>query len=138
MSRVEYSPLYYELGFEDEWGLRPDFPTFITDTFWPQILGEIGVLGLLAYLVFVAAIGLSLWRAARAFSDPLLACFCLGTLMVFGHALVETLASSMFHSPPRVYLLFGAVGMCLSLLRSARQTDQPEPRGDLALDGAGG
>jgi hypothetical protein len=128
MSRIEYSPVYHDLGFDTIWGLKPSFPHFITDTFWPQILGEIGVFGVLAYVVFIGAVGIGLWRAAHAFDDPLLAAFCLGTLMVFGHALVETLASSMFHSPPRVYLLFGAVGMALSLLRVAG------PRGVARVD----
>jgi hypothetical protein len=37
--------------------------------------------------------------------------------MVFVAGLVETLASSMFDSPPRIYLLFGAVGVALSVAR---------------------
>ena len=49
--------------------------------------------------------------------DPFLRAFTLGTLMIFGEALVETLASSMFDSPPRIYLIFGAVGMCLAFRR---------------------
>jgi O-antigen ligase len=116
MSRVEYSPLYRELGFDSVWGLRPDFPLFITDTFWPQILGEIGVFGVAAYLVFIGVVGYQLWRATKVVDDRLLLAFCLGALMVFGHALVETLASSMFHSPTRVYLLFGALGIALAVL----------------------
>ena len=37
--------------------------------------------------------------------------------MIFGETLVETLASSMFDSPPRIYLIFGAVGMCFAFRR---------------------
>lgn len=123
MSRIEYSPIYRELGFDEVWGLSPTYPLFITDTFWPQILGEIGVLGVAAYLVFVVAVGWDLWRSTRIVRDPLLLVFCLAALMVFGHALVETLASSMFHSPPRIYLLFGAVGAALALLHAARRRE---------------
>jgi hypothetical protein len=122
MSTVEYSPLYYDLGFDRVWGLSPSHSAFVTDTFWPQILGEVGLFGLLAYLLFVALVGRDAWRAARAFRDrPLLLFFTLGALMVFANGLIETLASSMFHSPPRIYLLFGAVGISLALLRMKGQ-----------------
>jgi len=124
MSRVEYSPLYDRLGFDRIWGLSREYPNFITDTFWPQILGEIGLFGLVAYLVFVAAVGFDLLRAARRFrAEPLLYVFTVGALMVFANGLVETLASSMFHSPPRIYLLFGAVGISLALLRMHGRQD---------------
>jgi hypothetical protein len=115
MSAVEYSPLYYRFGFDDVPGLSPTDTRFVTDTFWPAILGEVGVFGVLAYLVFIGAVGLDVWRASRTFHEPLLWAFCLGTLMVFAHGLAETLASSMYHSPPRIYLLFGATGVAVSL-----------------------
>jgi hypothetical protein len=41
--------------------------------------------------------------------------------MVFVQAMVDTLASSLFESPPRVYLLFGVVGIALSLARTTRK-----------------
>jgi hypothetical protein len=127
MSRIEYSPLYERLGFDQIWGLSPDFPNFITDTFWPQILGEIGVFGLLAYLLFVALVGLDLWHASRTFrAQPVIWFFTLGALMVFANGLVETLASSMFHSPPRIYLLFGAAGVSLALLRRHRREERSD------------
>lgn len=119
ISRTEYSPLYERYGLDEVVGLGPDGPNFITDAFWPHILGETGVIGLAAYLVFVGAVGLSLWRAARRNDvGPFARAFLLGAWMVFLHALVETLASSMFNSPPRVYLLFAALGVALSLERS--------------------
>lgn len=118
LSRHEYSPLYEQYGLDQVPGLRREGRNFTADTFWPHILGETGVFGLAAYLVFVGALGVALWQAAGALSsDPLLRTFYLGSWMVFLEALVETLASSMFESPPRVYLLFGAVGMALSLRR---------------------
>jgi hypothetical protein len=43
---------------------------------------------------------------------------------VFAQAIVESLASSMFHSPPRVYLLYLAFGVVLSLAWRSR-TDEP-------------
>jgi hypothetical protein len=100
---------------------------FVMDTFWPRILGETGVFGFAAYVVFAGAIGVALWRiSGRATAaDPWVRALALGTLMVFSEALVETLASSMFDSPARIYLVFGAVGMCYALRR--RYLDDPQP-----------
>jgi len=123
MSRVEYSPLYQQYGLSDVYGLRPRNPIFVTDTFWPQILGETGALGLAAYLVFVGYLFVSLWRSSTQVVTPLLRAFCLGALLIFVQALVESLASPMFHSPPRAYLTLATVGAALALARFAGRTD---------------
>lgn len=119
MSRVEFSPLYQQYGLDRIWGLTPNFRAYVTDTFWPHILGEIGVFGLLAYGLFLGALGWSVWKATRRVVAPYLHAFCLGAWMVFVHALVESLASSMYESPPRIYLAFGAIGIALALSRAA-------------------
>src|SRR4029450_13873781 len=119
MSRLEFSPVYAQYGLDRIWGLTPAFRAYVTDTFWPHILGEIGVLGLGAYLVFLASLGVSLWRSTRRMSAPILLAFCLGAWMVYVNALAESLASSMYESPPRIYLVFGAIGIALVLSRNA-------------------
>lgn len=120
MSRVDFSPLYAHYGLDRIWGLTPEYDAYITDTFWPHVLGEIGVFGLIAYLVFIGALGLGLWRATRSLVDPLTHAFALGALMAFVHAAVESLASSMYESPPRIYLAFGAIAVALALARATR------------------
>ena len=128
MSRIDFSPLYARYGLDRIWGLTPEYDAYITDTFWPHVLGEIGVFGLIAYLVFISAVGLGLWRATRSLVDPFTHAFALGALMAFVHTLVESLASSMYESPPRVYLAFGAVAVALALARAARAaSDRPGP-----------
>jgi hypothetical protein len=119
MSRLEFSPVYAEYGLDRIWGLTPLFPAYVTDTFWPHILGEMGVPGLGAYIVFLGSIGVSLWRSTRRVSAPVLLAFCLGAWMIFINALAESVASSMYESPPRIYLVFGAIGIALVLSRNA-------------------
>lgn len=50
-----YSPLYYYYGLNNTYGLSPDRYNFISDTFWPMIIGQLGFFGLLlfAYLIFI-------------------------------------------------------------------------------------
>jgi hypothetical protein len=130
MSRIEFSPIYAQYGLDRIWGLTPQYSAYVADTFWPQILGEIGVFGLLAYGVFLAWLGLALWRATRAVDDPYLRAFCLGAWMVFLHTLVESLASSMYESPPRIYLAFGAIGVALVLARTVAAPPAEDQRAD--------
>lgn len=127
MSRVEYSPLYVEYGLSKINGLRPANPRFATDTFWPQILGELGVFGLLGYLLFLGSIGYLLWRESERDAEPLVRAFRLGTLLIFVQALVESLASAMFHSPPRVYLVLAAAGVVASLAWRRREAPIVKP-----------
>ena len=121
MSRVEYSPVYAEYGLSGVRGLRPRNPVNVTDTFWPQILGELGVIGFVAYAGFMGSLGWILWKLARDTQESVtVRVFRLGTGMVLVQALVESLASPMFHSPPRAYLLFLVVGLVAAGWRPRR------------------
>jgi len=130
VSRDPYSPVYAQYGLDQIDGLSPDDSAFVSDTFWPRVLGETGVIGLGALLVFTAVLAFQTWRAAGApQADALVRAFQLGAWMVLVQALTETLASSMFDSPPRIYLLFGAVGMSLALARPAPAQGRDVPDG---------
>jgi hypothetical protein len=129
MSRVRYSPLYTEYDVSHIRGLKPNHPVNTTDTFWPQIIGETGVVGTLAYLGFLGCLGIGLWRAAARYRSGILRIFTLGTLMILGQALVESLASPMFHSPPRAYLVFMVIGIA-SALALQPPGDWQEPSDD--------
>ncbi|EOG6176938.1 hypothetical protein C0L85_07900 [Clostridium perfringens] len=58
ISRLYYSPLYYFYNLSSIWGLSPDMPSYITDTYWAMVIGEVGFIGalmiiLLLILIFV-------------------------------------------------------------------------------------
>jgi hypothetical protein len=127
MSRVEYSPVYREYGLHRVSGLRERNPRYVTDTFWPMILGELGILGLAGYLAFLGSAGVALWRLARVPSEAFMRVFTLGTLAIFAAAATESLATPMFVSPPRAYLVMAAVGAAVGLCqrRSAEVTLSP-------------
>lgn len=115
MSRVDYSPLYAQYGLSDIRGLQDDNDQYITDTFWPMILGEHGVVGVIAYGAFLLALLVALWRAVGRQTDRLLRAFMMGTLAVLVAALAESLATPMFVAPPRAYLVFVAVGAAMAI-----------------------
>lgn len=45
-----YSPIYYTFGFQKYFGMSKSDTQFLTDNFWPMILGEFGLLGAFIYI----------------------------------------------------------------------------------------
>jgi len=122
-SRENYSPLYHEYGLDTVSGLKARRPSAVTDTFWPAILGESGIVGLIGYMVFLATLGITLWREAGRDDGPLLRLLRFGAGMIFAQAIIESLASAMFHSPPRVYLFYLVVGAVAAVAWRRRSPD---------------
>lgn len=54
-SRMQYSQLYYDYQISNIWGMSPERPRFITDSYWAMILGETGWggVGLIVVLVIL-------------------------------------------------------------------------------------
>jgi hypothetical protein len=122
LSREHYSPLYEQYNLSEIRGLGPARPEddgrlarvaapSATDTFWPAILGEMGVIGFIAYVGFLGTLGWILWFEVRRDDGLVLRTFRLAAGMVFAQAILESAASAMFYSPPRVYLVYLVVGV---------------------------
>ena len=117
MSREEYSPVYATYGLDQVYGLKADETIAVTDTFWPMILGETGVVGLLAALTFFTILGVQIWRAAGEPLPGTLRAFVLGVLLVYVETLVRSLTSPVFVAPPIAYIAFAAFAMALGVTR---------------------
>jgi hypothetical protein len=115
MSREEYSPVYKEYRLHKVFGLRERRPIAVTDTFWPMVLGEAGVIGLLGAIGFFALLVRDLWRAARPIGSPEATAFALGALMMFAEALFRSAAAPVFLAPPIAFWVFGAAGLAFAL-----------------------
>lgn len=120
MSRESYSPLYAVYGLEQVYGMSEEEPIAVTDTFWPMVLGETGVIGLLAGLLFFATIGRQLWKAGSAELSPAARAFVLGAMLVFVEAMVRSLISPVFVAPPIAYFAFGTAAIGITLSRPSR------------------
>lgn len=107
-----YSPLYLERGYQNVWGLseRTGNALFLTDTMWPAILGETGILGLLAFVIALVAIFRRL-RRLTADQEPIVRWMGLtGIAWVFQY-LLESTGNPVFVSPPSYVPLFLLVGL---------------------------
>lgn len=119
MSREVYSPVYSDYGLDRLYGIREEEPIAVTDTFWPMVLGETGVAGLVAMGAFIALLGRDLWSAAGARLGSTAEAFALGTLLVFIESVVRSLISAVYVAPPITYFVFGAAGLSLALSQRA-------------------
>ena len=119
MSREVYSPIYSDYGLDQLYGIRQEEPIAVTDTFWPMVLAETGVAGMIAMGAFMTLLGRDLWLAAGARMSPAAEAFALGTLLVFAESLVRSLISAVYVAPPIAYFVFGAAGLSLALSRSS-------------------
>ena len=108
-----YSSLYYDYGLSTVWGLRPTGTQFVSDTFFPIILGQCGWLGLLCYGAFVVEIFQAVrLRAKRSSANPV------GALLVVAFLALSCLSDSAFFSHTAVFLAFSLV-LCLSCCAAA-------------------
>lgn len=62
VSKLQYSELYYDLGFSGRWGLTETDGRFLSDNFWPMVIAQYGILGLGIFLTIYTMIARSLLR----------------------------------------------------------------------------
>jgi hypothetical protein len=119
MSWVEYSPVYWRYGLDQVVGLQPTDGSAITDTFWPMLLGETGVIGMIAFGAFIGVLLVELWQVSGRAEGLRLRAFALGSLMLYVGTLIGSSTSATYVAPPTAYFLFAAVGASLAV--SARR-----------------
>ena len=65
-----YSSLYYMLGFNSVAGMTPNNPKYLNDTFWPMILGQLGLVGTIPYVLLLFGILGSMYHRAKKSGNP--------------------------------------------------------------------
>jgi hypothetical protein len=121
ISRIHYSPIYYQYGLSHVWGLSEDFPVFINDTFWPMILGETGVFGFILFVAVLIIFLVVLFKNTRTQENPYAKAYFLGTFMILIESIFESIAAPVYVQPPYAFFIFGAVGTAFSLRNFAEQ-----------------
>ena len=95
-----YSPVYGMYRMAGVWGLSPDFPDFVSDTFWPMILGECGFFG------FLAILGVLFLLAKKIFSMKKDKSIFASGLVPIAYLLISSTSESAFANPIAVPLAF--------------------------------
>lgn len=52
-SATNYSPIYAKYNIQDVHGLTKENPSFISDSFWPMLIGQFGYIGAILYLICI-------------------------------------------------------------------------------------
>jgi hypothetical protein len=117
---AHYSPEYFRLGYEHVWGLQPASSgvtangNFGSDTFWPAVLGETGLFGLLAFGGGLLQI-LRFFRRGMSSDAPWMAFLGLVGVGWWLELLVESISNPPYVAPPTYPLLFGLAGVAWAL-----------------------
>lgn len=94
-----YSLLYYQYGLNFVHGLVPSDISFLSDTFWPIIIGQFGWLGLFSFLSCIACLffGRLHFNGKRGVSGKLV-------ILFFSYLLLASLGSTAFFHPASALL----------------------------------
>lgn len=60
-----YSRVYIQYHLDRIWGMSREYHSFISDTFWPMIIGQSGYLGLCIYFILILILVLSALKVSK-------------------------------------------------------------------------
>lgn len=114
ISRQQKSPVYSEYHIDNVYGLnfQRDGGVFMTDTFWPMILGETGFLGTLCYILILYIVFMPFIKGFFKNTRDRRYIFPAFLFFVF---LMTSLGKPVFNGPPHCFVLWGIAGIFHSL-----------------------
>lgn len=113
-----YSPLYYEYRLNLVEGLNYGKVSYLSDVFWPIVIGQFGWLGVVVFCVLLVLLLVFVYRRS-GYPGQRLAC-----VLCFLYLLIASSSASAFYHPYAVYL-----GLCLGLaLAAGRPEAQDVPK----------
>ena len=102
MAAREYSPLYYQYGFEDRYMMSPEDTRALQDSFYPIVFAQFGIFGTILYIIFIYLLlrkfifrmtnKYSINSALIVISLMLIACIGFQTLNLWGCAMFFLIA----------------------------------------------
>lgn len=99
VTKTIYSPLYYQYGLQNVYGLAPNNPSYLTDAFWPVVLAQFGFLGLIIWLLLLIMLVVDFYRLGIASGMLVL------SLTMIAAILISTTASGSIFSMQMITLL---------------------------------
>ena len=99
VTKTIYSPLYYQYGLQNVYGVAPNNPSYLTDTFWPVVLAQFGFLGLIIWLLLLIMLVVDFYRLGIASGMLVL------SLTMIAAILISTTASGSIFSMQMITLL---------------------------------
>lgn len=106
-----YSPVYFRYGLNQVYGLEPNNAILVSDVFWPMILAQNGVIGLVIYLIILGLIYRKINKSYEIDKRMYLA-----GIGAFVYLFISSTAESAFVNPLSLPLSFviGIVFVCVN------------------------
>lgn len=101
MARQYYAPIYESLGFTRIWGLNFENDTFLTDQFWPAVIGQFGWIGLILFVLILVQIYKML---APLLKKEIYA--YVSALLLFVYEILTSLGETAYYNPLAVVVFF--------------------------------
>ena len=98
-----YSVLYERYGLSEIWGLTRGHASFVSDTFWPTVVGQFGWVGLICYVLLIIVANIYLFKNATNRRRTLL------VLLGFAFFIISSTSESAFFNPSAVILTMGEI-----------------------------
>lgn len=119
---IDYSEYYFKYGMSNMYGMTTTNTSYSTDTWWPSIIGETGIIGLsifiLMLIVLLKQLIINVKKTSHMYKD-----ISILALMVFIQTVVESFGSSSFTSPPYYFFVASIIGLSLSVNRNEKKGD---------------
>lgn len=94
-SGENYSPVYQMYNIDTVWGLGASRPAYISDSFWPMVLGQFGYIGLALYVACIAMIFIKIQKSYKDENKNIY----LAKILVLLYLIISSTAESAFVNP---------------------------------------
>ena len=115
-----YSEYYYKYNMNRMYGLTEDNTTYGTDTFWPAIFGETGLVGSIIYIGMIILILKKLKKINSDISEYNSA-ISIFAIMSLVQIIIESFGSSSFNAPPDYYFVATTIGLAIARYDSMKK-----------------
>lgn len=130
-SGANYSEVYYKYRLYHIYGMTPNDTRFVSDTFWPMIIGQFGFSGTALYGIMLFCMFLDIWGIRKIDKS-----YFMGALVMFAHLMVATTSdASLVNGYSLPYMFYIALIVNTCHIRNKKQLELEEgERQDGELD----
>jgi hypothetical protein len=107
-AQIYWTPLYDTYGFSNYYGLSREWASYLTDNYWPAVLGQFGYMGMLGVLLLIISIVVIIFKNTEGKNISRFTSL-FGIVCMFLNSLVS---SSFFHTSSVVMMML--IGIMIS------------------------
>lgn len=119
-SVLSYSPLYDQTGISSQWGLSSDNTSFLLDTFWPMLIGEIGFIGAACYFFCLLVFTRKIYKCIQNSQNNEVKLILIVALMLLIKSIFESFSTPIFSKMPYSLFIAFFCGIAISIARRER------------------